>query len=250
MIALIGFERSGLCPFVVAGCRCGPLPVVLHPAGLGVRFRAASACGRSRARRCLVARARVLCWFISPAREYVGHTRDQSSVPAGPFWFNRRVLPSPRSETLVRPTRIKPLMRFPFVPFSVCQLRCAVRGSRPRTIPLRRLLPSAPFRRSRSAVGDCVLAVLSFVAPRVHRGRRPAPPHLPATIHADPFRAGVIRRGLSLARRSATRFLGRWIFTQPDRTCFARFTRAFRSGNAPGILMPFAVFPICGSRRL
>jgi hypothetical protein len=170
---------------------------------------------------------------------------DILRVPAGPNWLNRRVFPSPKRNT--RQTNPKPpLMRFPSFPFSVYRLRCAVRrlpAFRVRTIPLRRSILCTDAAGGRSSSENLVLAVLLFCsfAPGVHavRGSRRSEPRLTHRI-----RSGHASRSLFGA---TFRYPNHRMLTQLGRT--PAFS-APGSGNAHGIRLPFAVFPIRASRRL
>jgi len=91
-------------------------------------------------------------------------------------------------------------MRFG-VPFSVCRLRCAVQGGRPSDDPASTFDPTLaqPPEVGRLRE-DLVLAVLSLL-----RALRPPCAAHAAENHGSRRSDRVMRRGLSFARRSATR---------------------------------------------
>jgi len=158
-------------------------PVVLCPTGSGVRsFRFSVK---------PVDPANV---FVRSCRPRGGWFRPRASVLAGPDRFTDRCS-LPRRGTPVSPVR-PPLLRF-LVPFSVCRSRCAIRGSQPSDHPASTLDLLATPPEVGCLCERLVPAVFSPCVSRVW----PAP-QLP---HGSRRSDLVMRRGLSFARRSATR---------------------------------------------
>jgi len=132
-------------------------------------------------------------------------------------------------------------MRFRFFPSALAGCAALSEATGLRTIPLRRSIRLAPPPEAGGPRMDFVLAVFALVfAPCVHRARL-AP--LRTTAHAGPTGSCV---AVSLWRDVPLPAFNRTL-TQLGRT---GVSHAGRSGNAPGIFLPFAVFPVRGSRRL